>query len=110
MLRNNNYTCQLPNQSWLTLRCWIKKSAKDILKYFYLFHFSSIGLNYSRQATIKGVKHLNYFELLINMSLLLIAGVERNPGSASKSSVSSNPSHINKEQKMWFDISCKLSP
>ena len=43
-----------------------------------------IGLNYSRQAKIKGIKHLNYFELLIIMSLLLIAGVERNPGPASE--------------------------
>ena len=46
-----------------------------------------IGLNYSRQAQIKGIKHLNYFELLIIMSLLLIAGVERNPGPASESSL-----------------------
>ena len=57
-----------------------------------------IGLNYSRQAKIKGIKHLNYFELLLIMALLLIAGVERNPGPASESSVSSNPSHTNKEQ------------
>ena len=57
-----------------------------------------IGLNYSRQAKIKGINHLNYFELLIIMSLLLIAGVERSPGPASEYSVSSNPSHTNKEQ------------
>ena len=56
------------------------------------------GLNYSRQAKIKGIKHLNYFELLIIMYILLIAGVECNPGPASESSVSSNPSHTNKEQ------------
>ena len=52
-------------------------------------HLIRVGLNYSRQAEIKGIKHLNYFELLIIMSLLLIAGVERNPGPASESSVSS---------------------
>ena len=53
-----------------------------------------IGLNYSRQAKIKGIKHLNYFELLIIMSLLLIAGVERNPYPSSESSVSSNSSQL----------------
>ena len=61
-----------------------------------------IGLNYSRQAKFKGIKHLNYFELLIIMSLLLIAGVKRNPGPASESSVNSNHSHTNKE-KMIVD-------
>ena len=56
------------------------------------------GLNYSHQAKVKGIKHLSYFELLIIMSLLLIAGVERNPGPVSESSVNSNPSHTNKSQ------------
>ena len=53
-----------------------------------------IGLNYSRQAKIRGIKLLNYFELLIIMSLLLIAGVERNPYPSSESSVSSNSSQL----------------
>ena len=57
------------------------------------------GLRYGfSQAKIKGIKHLIYFELLIIMSLFLIAGVEHIPGPASESSVSSNPSHTNKEQ------------
>ena len=35
-----------------------------------------IGLNYCRQANVKGIDHLNYFE----MSALLIGGIERSPG------------------------------
>ena len=31
-----------------------------------------IGLHHSRHAKVKGIEHLNYFELLIMMSLLLI--------------------------------------
>ena len=49
-----------------------------------------IGLHYSRHAKVKGNKHLNQFELLIIMSLLIIGGIERNPGPSSESSVDSN--------------------
>ena len=49
-----------------------------------------IGLLYGRHAKVKGIKHLNQFELLIIMSLLLIAGIERNPGPSSESSEESN--------------------
>ena len=48
-----------------------------------------IGLHYGRHAKEKGIEHLNHFELLIIMSLLLIAGIERNPGPLSESSESS---------------------
>ena len=49
-----------------------------------------IGLHYSRHAKVKGIEHLNYFELQIMMSLLLIGGIERNPGPTSESSAGSN--------------------
>ena len=49
-----------------------------------------IGLHDNRQAKVKGIEHLNYFELLIMMSLLLIGGIERNPGQTSESSADSN--------------------
>ena len=49
-----------------------------------------IGLHYGRHAKVKGIQHLNQFELLIIMSLLLIAGIERNPGPSSESSDESN--------------------
>ena len=39
-----------------------------------------IGLNYCRQAKVKGFDYLNYFEIYIIMATLLIGGVERNPG------------------------------
>ena len=29
---------------------------------------------------MKGIAHLNYFEIYINMSALLIGGIENNPG------------------------------
>ena len=45
-----------------------------------------IGLNYSRQAKIKGLDHLNYFEIYIILSALLIGGIERNPGPSLNSS------------------------
>ena len=45
-----------------------------------------IGLNYSRQAKIKGLDHLNYFEIHIILSALLIGGLERNPGPSSNTS------------------------
>ena len=50
-----------------------------------------IGQHYSRHAKVKGFKHLNHFELLIIMSLLLMAGVERNPGPQPEPSTDSNP-------------------
>ena len=45
-----------------------------------------IGLHYSRHAKVKGIAHLNFFELLIVLSLLFIGGIERNPGPLSSSS------------------------
>ena len=39
-----------------------------------------IGLHYSRHDQVKGIAHLNFFELLIILSLLFICGIERNPG------------------------------
>ncbi|MCG8046167.1 MAG: reverse transcriptase domain-containing protein [Candidatus Thiodiazotropha endolucinida] len=63
-----------------------------------------IGLNYSRQAKVKGIKHLNYFEMLIIMSLLLIAGVERNPGPASESSVGSTSNLTNKFSIVHYNV------
>ena len=39
-----------------------------------------IGLHYGRQLKIKGIDFLNLFEFLLVMSLLFIAGKERNPG------------------------------
>ena len=49
-----------------------------------------IGVHYSRHSKVKGIEHLNQFELLIIMSLLLIGGIERNPGPSSESSVDSD--------------------
>ena len=57
-----------------------------------------IGLHYSRHARVKGIEHLNFFELLIIMSLLLIAGIERNPGPASQLSDTSFSSSSVKQQ------------
>ena len=57
-----------------------------------------IGLHYSRHARVKGIKHLNFFELLIIMSLLLIAGIERNLGPASQLSDTSFSSSSVKQQ------------
>ena len=62
-----------------------------------------IGLNFCRQAKIKGIEHLNYFELLVIMSMLLIAGIERNPGPLSDSSVSSSDSIISAEEQAIKD-------
>ena len=45
-----------------------------------------IGLHYSRHDKVKGIAHLNLFELLIILSLLFIGGIERNPGPSSSSS------------------------
>ena len=39
-----------------------------------------IGLNYCRQASVKGIDYLNYFEIYIIMSALLIGGIKTNPG------------------------------
>ena len=63
-----------------------------------------IGLHYSRHA--KDIAHLNFFELLIVLSLLLIGGIERNTG---LSSLSSNDSisfytQLNKSFKMNFPL------
>ena len=53
-----------------------------------------IGLHYSRHFRIKGLEHLDLFELLIIMSLLLIAGIEpipvQNPRPNSEVSTSSS--------------------
>ena len=57
-----------------------------------------IGLHYSRQLKVKGIKHLNYFELLIILSLLLISGIKRNPGPVSHDSVGSASSLIDDEK------------
>ena len=57
------------------------------------------GLHYSRQLKVKGIKHLNYFELLIILSLLLISGIERNPGPVSHDSVGSASSLIDDENE-----------
>ena len=51
-----------------------------------------IGLHYGRQLKIKGIDFLNLFEFLIVMSLLLIAGIEPNPGPLSENSYSSTAS------------------
>ena len=45
-----------------------------------------IGLHYSRHDKVKVIAHLNFFELLIILSLLFIGGIERNPGPLSSSS------------------------
>ena len=45
-----------------------------------------IGLNYCHQAKVKGLDHLNYFEIYIILSALLIGGIEPNPGPSSNSS------------------------
>ena len=49
-----------------------------------------IGLHYGRHLKVKGIKCLNFFELLIIMSLLPIAGIEPNPGPISENSVNSS--------------------
>lgn len=49
---------------------------------------------------MKGIEHLNFFELLIIMSLLLISGIERNPGPASTASLSSSSSSTSFEEKV----------
>ena len=45
-----------------------------------LLYRARIGLHYSRQAKVKGLDYLNYFDFLVIMSLLLIGGIEKNPG------------------------------
>ncbi|MES9994358.1 MAG: reverse transcriptase family protein [Candidatus Thiodiazotropha sp.] len=49
-----------------------------------------IGLHYSRHCRIKGLEHLDFFESLVIMALLLLAGVEPNPGPISEASTSSS--------------------
>ena len=53
-----------------------------------------IGLHYGRHTKIKGLEHLNFFELLIIMSLLLLAGIEPNPGPTSENSASSSNTSV----------------
>lgn len=48
-----------------------------------------IGLHYCRQAKLKGIDYLNYFDISVIISMLLISGIERNPGPISDSSISS---------------------
>ena len=48
-----------------------------------------IGLDYSRQINVKGLEYLDYFESLVIMALLLLSGIERNPGPLSHDSVGS---------------------
>ena len=59
-----------------------------------------IGLHYSRQVKMKGKEHLNFFELLIIMSLLFISGIERNPGPASIASLCSSSSSTTFEENV----------
>ena len=47
-----------------------------------------IGLHYSRHFRIMGLEYSNAFELLVIMSLLLLAGTEPNPGPTSEVSTS----------------------
>ena len=51
-----------------------------------------IGPHYGRQLKTKGIDFLNLYEFSIVMSLLLIAGIERNPGPLSEDSYSSTAS------------------
>ena len=51
-----------------------------------------IGLHYSRQAKVKCLDYLNYFDFLVIMSLLLIGGIEKNPGPHSDVSLNSSSS------------------
>ena len=51
-----------------------------------------IGLHYSHQTKVKGLEYLNYFDLLVIMSLLLIGGIEQNPGPHSDVSLKSSSS------------------
>ena len=42
-----------------------------------------ISLHYSRHDKVKGIAHLNIFELLIILSILFIGCIEQNPGPVS---------------------------
>ena len=56
-----------------------------------------LGLHYCRQAKLKGIDYLNYQDILLIMSMLLISGIEgieRNPGPLSDSSISSTNTMI----------------
>ena len=59
-----------------------------------------IGLHYSRQVKMRGIEHLNFFELLIIMPLLFISGIERNPGPASTASLCSSSSSTTFEENV----------
>lgn len=62
-----------------------------------------IGLHYCRQAKIKGVDYLNYFDILVIISMLFIGGIERNPGPLSDSSTSSSDTITTSEEKIIKD-------
>lgn len=67
-------------------------------------HRMRIGLNYSRQTKVKGIDHLNYFEIYVILTTLLIGGIERNPGpllndSGDSSSVGSTSEDMNIRKK-----------
>ena len=58
--------------------------------------------NTVRYSTVL-IEHLNYFELLVIMSMLLIAGIKRNPGPLSDSFVSSSDSITSAEEQAIKD-------
>lgn len=60
-------------------------------------------MHYGRQIKAKGLDYLNLFEFLIIMSLLLIAGVERNPGPSSQHPSNSTDSTQNFEDSIIKD-------
>lgn len=62
-----------------------------------------IGLHYSRQVKVKDIEHLIFFEFLIVMSLLLLSGIERNPGPVSFDSSSSTSPSITMDEKVIKD-------
>ena len=61
-----------------------------------------IGLHYCRQAKLKGIDYLNYFNILLIMSMLLISGIDRNPGPLSDSSISSTNTIITTAEEQAF--------
>ena len=76
-----------------------------------------IGLNYCRQAKIKGFDYLNYFEVYIIMATLLIGGIERNPApllddssaSSSVGSIFEDKSIKNKFSIVHYNIKAYLT-
>lgn len=63
-----------------------------------------IGLHYCRQAKIKGIEYLNFFEFLVIMSLLLMSGIERNPGPAPSASFYSDSSENDQVIRDKFSV------